>query len=275
MLTAMRAEIIGEPKLQTIKNPKTSDDLLVANVLLGYQKEEGGNKTFVPAVAWAEKAENLAQKKSGDVIEFAGTLSGTDYKHPSMEKPRRELCFTINAIDESQTICQKLEEYMGVVRREQDKPGAVFQPVRGKLFEDPVLATVEGKDGKPLEVCNATLRHWDGVKGHPDTLVAISAFGNEAKALSEMKKGYPIQFVGRLDSRIYKNENMDKGHAELCFNVYSIDPERKLAKNANNFIQEEMGLKPKLKDKIYAAEQRITANAGAKDVKEMAAEPVR
>lgn len=264
MLTAMRGELIADPELRTVKNPKTGQELKVVDAVIAYQKDAESGKTNVRAVAWDKVAEELAGKKKGDMIEFAGNLTYNDYKNATMDKPRKVLGFSIMALDESGTLCQKLEEFMGVQRRPVDKSGAVFQPMRGKLLNDPEFAQIEGKDGQPLDACRATLRYWNGRRGENDAFVSLTAYGDAARALNEMKKDAPIQFVGRLDSRPYTNEKMEHSHLELCFNVYSIDPERNLARETEKFIREQVGLEKKpFKDLVQDAEARKAAPQAA------------
>lgn len=277
MLTVMKAELANDPVLRTITNPKDGRELKVVDANIAYQKEAEGSKTFVRAVAWETVAEQLASKKKGDVIEFAGKLTYNNYKNPTMEKPRKVLGFSIQALDDSGTLCQKVEQFMGVQRRPYDKPGAVFQPMRGKLHNAPVLTQVEGKDGKPLDVCNATVLYWNGKRGESNAFVSITAYDEVARMLSQMEPGSPIQFVGRLDSQAYRNEQMDHSHLELCYNVYSIDPDLALVSRTEQFIREEAGLaKPPFRDLVQNAEDRKAApqSAGMNRPAKEVAEPV-
>lgn len=256
MLTVMRAELTADPVLRPAINKETGRQHKVVDASIAYQNAEGGAKTYTHAVAWDQVAEALAGKKKGDVIEFAANLTYSEYKNANMEKGHQVLGFTILALDESKTICQKLEEFMGVQRRPQDKDGAIFQPMRGTLYGDPVVNTVN-KDGRTFDACSVTLSYWNGKSGFPNAYVSVSAFGEEARALGQMKKGDAIQFVGRLDSKPYKNEKMENVHMELSYNMYSIDPERTLCRDTEKFIREEMGIEKRpLKDKLQDAEER-------------------
>ena len=265
MLTAMRGQICTDPVLKPMINKRTNEELQMADFLLAYQKEPDAAKTVVRCVAWEEQAKKLVQMKRGQEIEFVGNLTYNEYKNPQMDKSHTVLGFSITAVDESKTVCQKLEEFMGVKRRPDEKAGTIFQPVRGKLLNKPELREVKDSDGNPLNVCDAVLRYWNGRKGVSDALVNITAFGEQAKELAALDKDTPIQFVGRLDSKPYINERMEHPHMELCFNVVSLDPERKLCREADKFLREQAGLAkhPPLKDKIQDAQTRKSAAAPA------------
>ncbi len=265
MLTNMRGTIMNDPELRTVPG-KEDKEVKVVDITLAYQKDAEGGKTSVRCVAWAERAEAVAAMNKGDTLEFAGNLTYNDYQNPTMEKPRKILGFTISAIDNSHSLCEKTEQFLGVERMPNEKPGTVFQAIRGKLLNDPEL-TRTTKDGAPLDLCHATLRYWNGRTGEGDCFIPITAYGEEAKKLSEMKKGDPIQFVGRLDSRPYTNNKMDYSHMELCYTVVSIDPERKLVRKTEEFLKEQTGLaKRPLNDKINDAETRKGApEQGSKD----------
>lgn len=263
MLTAMRGELVSDPKLRCVTT-HDGKELKVTDATIAYQKDPEGGKTFVRAVGWEQVAEALAKKKQGETIEFAGHLTYDDYQNSTMEKPHKVLSFSVTALDESKTLCQKLEEYMGVQRRPEEQPGAIFQPMRGKLFANPVLTQHPTKDGQPLDICNATLRFWNGKTGEANAFVHVTAYGDVAKELAEMRKDDPIQFVGRLDSRPYTNSKMDFVHMELCYNVHSINKERTLCRDTENFINEQMGLKKvPLKDRLEDADKRKNAPAAS------------
>lgn len=266
MLTNMRGTILSDPELREVENPKGGEDLKVVDVLIAYQKDEESRRTPVRCVAWGEAAEQLAQKKKDEEIEFAGNLTYSDYKNASMEKPRKILGFTIVALDESKTLCQKMEKFMGVERRPDEKPGAIFQPMRGKLIGKPELTQITGKDGQPLAACNATLRFWNGRSGASDVLVSLSAYAEAAEELAKKEKGDSIQFVGRLDSRPYVNAERKFTHMELCYNVISIDEEHKLLKETEKFIREQTGMKARqpLTDKIKDANDRKSVDPVSK-----------
>ncbi len=269
MLTAMRGELIANPELRTTRNPKSGQELKVVDATITYRKDEKSTPTYVRIEAWEKQAEELAAKKKGDVIEFAGKLTYNDYKTPTMERPHKALGFSVSALDEAGTLCKKLEEFMGVERLPFDKPGAIFQPMRGKLYNDPVLTQITGKDGQPLDVCNVTLRYWNGKRGEKDAYVPISAYGETARMLGGMKKDDSIQFVGRLDSRPYTNEKMDRSHMELCYTAYSIDPEHNLLKNTEDFIREQMDLRRSFNELVQDAEERKSAVAPTKETREL------
>lgn len=277
MLTNMKGALSADPVLRTVPDPHSGNNMKVADVFIIYQKDADSAQTKVRCVAWNEMAEKVAGMKKGDEIEFAGNLTYNNYQNATMDKPRKVLGFTIMALDESRTLCQKMEQFMDVQRRPEEKAGAIFQPMRGKLLADPELNEIKGHDGQPLAACRATLRYWNGKRGNADILVPITAYGEAAQQLAEMKKGDPIQFVGRLDSHVYTNDKMDYGHMELCYNVVSIDKERNLVRNTDAFLREETGMKARpLQDKIQNAEARTTAaqptnDAPAKEV----AEPVK
>lgn len=271
MLTAMRGELVTAPELRTVQNPKSGKELKVADVTIAYQKDENSSKTYVRAVAWEKAAESLLSHEKGEEIEFAGNLTYDNYT-PSKGKPHKVLSFTITALDESKTICQKLEEFMAVQRRPFDKPGAIFQPMRGKLAADPELTQIELKNGQKLDACKVTLRYWNGKRGEQNAFVPITAYGDAAQELSQYKKDDPIQFVGRLDSRSYvPTENKDFRHLELCYSVYAIDPSRNLVRSTEAFIREQMGMERRpFKDLVQDAEARKNAAApAAKETREL------
>lgn len=258
MLTAMKGTIADELELKTVPG-KDGEELKVVDFSLVYQKDPQAAKTFVNCVAWEETAEKIAANyKKGDELEFVGHLTYSDYKNKDMEKPHKTLGFSITHVDESRSICQKLEEYMAVQRRPDEKAGAIFQPMRGKLHAKPELTEVTDKEGQPLKACSAVLKFWNGRKGADNAFVNIRAYGVTAEELSKLEKGDPVQFVGRLDSRPYTNDKMQTRHMELCYNVITLDPSRKLCGACADFLREETGQKKKepLNDKVQNATNR-------------------
>jgi len=258
MLTAMKGTIANDLELRTIQNKK-GEELKVVDFSLAYQKDPNSAKTFVNCVAWEEAAEKIAANyKNGDELEFVGHLTYSDYKNKDMEKPHKVLGFSITHVDDSKTICQKLEEYMAVQRRPDEKAGAIFQPMRGKLHAKPELVEIKGQDDQPLKACSAVLKYWNGRHGADNAFVNIRAYGDAAEELAKMEKGDAIQFVGRLDSRPYTNEKMQTRHMELCYNVIALDPSKKLCRACGDFLLEETGQKKKeqLNDKVQNANSR-------------------
>lgn len=267
MLTAMKGKIANEPELKVIQNKK-GEDLRVVDISLIYQKDDNAAKTFVNCVAWEEEAEKIAANyKKGDDLEFVGHLTYSDYKNKDMEKPRKNLGFSITHVDDSKTICQKLEAYMAVQRRPEEKDGAIFQPMRGRLHEKPELTEITDKSNQPLLACNAVLKYWNGRPDSGNAFVNIRAYGDAAKELAKMEQGDRIQFVGRLDSRPYRNDKMVARHMELCYNVISMDPSRKLCRACEDFLLEETGQKKKepLTDKLKSANSRKQQETTGKD----------
>lgn len=258
MLTAMKGTLANDPELKTIQNKK-GEDLRMVDISLIYQKEPNAAKTYVNCVAWEEEAEKIAANyKRGDDLEFVGHLTYSDYKNKDMEKPHKVLGFSITHVDDSKTICQKLEEYLAVQRRPDEKAGAIFQPMRGKLHAKPELTEITDKDNQSLAACTAVLKYWNGRPDTGNAFVNIRAYGDAAKDLAKMEPGDPIQFVGRLDSRPYRNEKMTVRHMELCYNVIALDPSRKLCRACADFLLEETGHKKKepLNEKLQNANTR-------------------
>lgn len=265
MLTNMRGTIADDPKLKFVKNPRGDGQLKVASCTLNYQKEPTGGKTPVSCDAWGDAADALAAHKKGDEIEFVANLTYAPFWNKTKEDHHNILGFTIIALDKAKTLCSEMEKFMGVEASADEKPGTVFQPMRGKLLDTPELREITGRDGQPLKACNAVLRFWNGKPGIPDAFVSISAYGKTAQELAAMKKDDLIQFVGRLDSRPYTNKQMDHSIMELCYNVVSLDPDRNLVKATDEFLRKKFSLREPLRNRVKEAQDRSEANAASKE----------